>query len=401
MTDTPNLGLPFIEAAQAQKHVPHNEALRVLDTLVQLSVAASGLTSPPPTPAEGQRWIVAASATGAWSGHDNAVAVWPDAAWVFLAPASGWIAYDTGASRLLVFTGSAWDDAAAHLSTLQNMTLLGVGTTADTTNPFSAKLNNALWTARTAGEGGDGDLRYKMNKETTGDTVSLLMQTNFSGRAEIGLTGDDDLRVKVSSDGATWTDSLIFSAATGNISTSHDISATAITASGPLKTTNTTASSSTTSGALTVAGGIGVAGQLSGVNAFFKRPSSGLNTDVVYVQKPDSTALGLGGNNDTYIRFGTSSAGRFSFGAYNSGSGDQRIIFEAVNNFDLDFQHAGASLLRLKAGGGAGFSGPAGFNGSSPLTKPTVSGSRAGNAALASLLTALANYGLITDSTTS
>jgi len=40
-----------------------------------------------------------------------------------------------------------------------------------------------------------------------------------------------------------------------------------------------------------------------------------------------------------------------------------------------------------------------GFCNTSPIEKPTVSGSRGGNAALASLLTALENYGLITDST--
>ena len=39
-----------------------------------------------------------------------------------------------------------------------------------------------------------------------------------------------------------------------------------------------------------------------------------------------------------------------------------------------------------------------GFHASVPIAKPTVSGSRGANAALASLLTALANYGLITDS---
>lgn len=44
--------------------------------------------------------------------------------------------------------------------------------------------------------------------------------------------------------------------------------------------------------------------------------------------------------------------------------------------------------------------GPVGFNSTSPLTKPTVTGARDGNAALANLLTALAAYGLITDSTT-
>ena len=40
------------------------------------------------------------------------------------------------------------------------------------------------------------------------------------------------------------------------------------------------------------------------------------------------------------------------------------------------------------------------FWGATPIARPTVSGSKGGNAALASLLTALANAGLITDSTT-
>lgn len=39
-----------------------------------------------------------------------------------------------------------------------------------------------------------------------------------------------------------------------------------------------------------------------------------------------------------------------------------------------------------------------GFHGTAPIAKPTITGSRGGNAALASLLTALANYGIIVDS---
>lgn len=47
------------------------------------------------------------------------------------------------------------------------------------------------------------------------------------------------------------------------------------------------------------------------------------------------------------------------------------------------------------------FNGSAmGFNNATPVTKPTVTGAKGGNAALASLLTALASYGLVTDSTT-
>ena len=37
-TTTPRLGLPFIKAAQAQKHVSHNAALERLDSIVQLCV---------------------------------------------------------------------------------------------------------------------------------------------------------------------------------------------------------------------------------------------------------------------------------------------------------------------------------------------------------------------------
>lgn len=50
--------------------------------------------------------------------------------------------------------------------------------------------------------------------------------------------------------------------------------------------------------------------------------------------------------------------------------------------------------------GAAAFSSDVGFYGTVPITKRTITGSRGGNAALASLLTALAAYGLVTDSTT-
>ena len=41
------LNLPYIAAAQAQKHVTHNDALNVLDALVQLSVLSDTVSSPP------------------------------------------------------------------------------------------------------------------------------------------------------------------------------------------------------------------------------------------------------------------------------------------------------------------------------------------------------------------
>lgn len=212
---TPNLSLPQIAAAQAQKHVTHNEALAILDAVVQAAVADRDLTAPPVSPAEGQRWIVKPTATGDWAGHNNAVALWDGGAWNFYVPKAGWLVYVLDEGALVTWSGSAWINAVAAPTSLNNMTLLGVGTTADATNPLSAKLNNALFTAKGTGEGGDGNLRYKLNKEASANTLSLLFQDGYSGRAEIGLTGDDDFHFKVSPDGSTWNDALVLNRTSG------------------------------------------------------------------------------------------------------------------------------------------------------------------------------------------
>ena len=157
MTDTLHLGLPSIEAAQAQKHVTHNEALKILDALVMLSVADRDLSAPPGSPAAGERLIVKATGTGAFAGKDDQIAHFVDGGWLFYPPDTGWLCYVEDEELLLTWDGSAWQPT---IGKLQNLSLLGVGATADSTNPFSAKLNNALWVAKTVSEGGDGDLRY-------------------------------------------------------------------------------------------------------------------------------------------------------------------------------------------------------------------------------------------------
>jgi hypothetical protein len=216
MTDaTPNLALPELIAAQAQKHVTVNEVLRALDALVQLAVLDRDLASPPSEPSEGARWIVAPGASDAWGGHDGEVAAWQDGGWSFYPPQTGWLCYVVDEGALVAWTGSAWADAIFPPTTLNNMGSLGVGTAADETNPFSAKLNNALWVAKTVAEGGDGTLRYKMSKESADKTLSVLLQDNFSGRAEIGLVGSDDLTVKVSADGSAWHDAIVIDRSTG------------------------------------------------------------------------------------------------------------------------------------------------------------------------------------------
>ena len=58
MTDTsPILAMPYIQPSQAQKHVTHNEALSLLDVIVQLAVESAVLATPPATAVEGDRYM--------------------------------------------------------------------------------------------------------------------------------------------------------------------------------------------------------------------------------------------------------------------------------------------------------------------------------------------------------
>lgn len=215
---TPNLSLPLIEAAQSQKHVPHNEALFLLDALNQLSVGKRNVTIPPASPIEGDRLLVGANATGAFAGKSGTIATYLAGAWTFLTPRAGWRCYIVDEMRLAIYTGSEWVDATSLVRDLQNLTRLGVGTTADATTPLAMKLNAALFTAKGEGENGSGDLRFTLNKDSSAKTVSQLYQSNYGGRAETGLTGDDNFHIKVSADGGTWREALILDAASGAVS---------------------------------------------------------------------------------------------------------------------------------------------------------------------------------------
>ena len=109
MANSPNLGIGYLEANQSQKHVTTNEALLALDAIVQLSVLDKDLSAPPgTTPADGARYIVAASPTGLWAGKANYVAAWQDNAWRFYLPKAGWFAFIADESKIYTYSGSAW-----------------------------------------------------------------------------------------------------------------------------------------------------------------------------------------------------------------------------------------------------------------------------------------------------
>src|SRR5262245_30025312 len=110
MTDTPRLKLPAIEAAQAQKHVTHNESLALLDAFVQLAVESRNTAAPHGSPAEGDTYIVAATATGAWSGWDLMLAVFSGGAWIKLIPPAGTKAFVKDEHATVTYSDGIWRD---------------------------------------------------------------------------------------------------------------------------------------------------------------------------------------------------------------------------------------------------------------------------------------------------
>lgn len=82
--------------------------LRIGRFAFHLSVKDRDLATPPASPAAGDSYIVAASATGAWATHETKVAVWSGTAWVFGTPRLGWVAHIEDEQKLVAFRSGAW-----------------------------------------------------------------------------------------------------------------------------------------------------------------------------------------------------------------------------------------------------------------------------------------------------
>lgn len=234
-SETALLKLPYIMPSQAQKHVTHNEALRALDALIHLRVEDRGCETPPADPAEGQRHALGPAPTGAFSGQGGRIAAFQDGAWAFHQPREGWVVWDAAAAALIVFHDGDW----TPVFDLQNVSLVGINTTADATNRLAVASDATLLTHVGAGH------QLKVNKAAAGNTASLLFQSGWSGRAEMGLAGNDDFSVKVSPNGSAWTTALRVRASDGNIGIGAEPSSLRLSVVGPDGTIGSRATSNT------------------------------------------------------------------------------------------------------------------------------------------------------------
>lgn len=108
---TPNIALPLLMPGQAQKEFFVNQALGVLDALQSQTVVAS--QSQPPTNApEGSCFKVTATASHAWIGREDHLAVRIGGDWHFVSPRDGMRVFDNSAGHALLFQ-LGWQNAFA------------------------------------------------------------------------------------------------------------------------------------------------------------------------------------------------------------------------------------------------------------------------------------------------
>ncbi len=216
MTDTPRLSLPVIEAAQAQKHVTHNEALVLLDALVQLSVESRTLSVPPGSPAEGACYIPTAGASDDWSGWDGDIACYSGGGWLRVVPVPGCKAWLRDERLTLTYEDGVWRDGVALTAHGGRVTLRAkeeevtlTGASVDTADgAFIPTRAIALAVASRTTEAIAGATSYGVgvagNTAKFGDLLGVA-----EGSSNIGVIGPEgvyaDTPVRVTANGGNFT----------------------------------------------------------------------------------------------------------------------------------------------------------------------------------------------------
>lgn len=111
MSNTPSNGIPYVPQNTMDPAAGLNLALDVIDALLTPRVESMALSTPPVSPTNGQMWIVKAAGTGAWAGHDNALARYDAvaAAWDFYAAGvQAWQVINKADDAIYIFSSGAW-----------------------------------------------------------------------------------------------------------------------------------------------------------------------------------------------------------------------------------------------------------------------------------------------------
>lgn len=214
-TPGPNLGLVsgFGHGANGWDTDMDNN-LALLDALVNTTVVNMTTKAPPPNPAPGDRYVIAAGATGDWAGKDNQLAVFVKGVFVFYNPKVGTRVYDLSTKLFHYFDADGWalEPAGAAGG--------GGGGLADAPNDGKAYVRQGgAWVAlASAGGGGGSTPKLQVVQSAIGGNGAFAFPlAPIEGNVLVAFTVGNFIRPSLESD--SW-QRLIptqgFTAATGS-----------------------------------------------------------------------------------------------------------------------------------------------------------------------------------------
>ena len=184
----------------------------------QESVLDQDLATPPGSPSTGDRYIIAATATGAWTGQEEKITEWDGSSWIFSTPTEGFATWVEDEDRLYVYNDAHPAGTWVRFgSTISHDVLLDVSP--DDHHDQSHVL------ATTAGLGADhttSGLTIGQVLRASGTTAAAFAQLQHSDLGGVGIddhhardhaaahsdAGADE--IKVEDLGATSTDAALF-----------------------------------------------------------------------------------------------------------------------------------------------------------------------------------------------
>ena len=207
---TPNLSLRELTQNQTAPDVAHNEALQVLDTLVQCVVVDRRDTEPA-SPVSGDIYILGDSPSGTnWTGKTtDDIAYYYVDQWYYITPTIGWLVYNTGLSKHWKYTSSGWTEiTAASSSTVFSDDVFRIQDNTDNTKQLGFEVSNITTSTTRTITVPDSDVElFKDNlSATTAPTANDDNTVGYSiGSRWIDVTNDAVYTaVDVSTGAAIW-----------------------------------------------------------------------------------------------------------------------------------------------------------------------------------------------------
>ncbi len=201
MSFTANLKLSLLASQGADNVVRINEDLAILDVLVMPRVKNRTNTTPPGSPASGDAFIVADSASGAWLGKDGDIAWWNGTEWRYVDPEQGEQVYCIDEKAVLTRGTSKWysQSGEAEAAFRKNASSSSITTNAgvswdvsllDIANSRVFEFDSGNPTRLRILEDGDYEFTIQVTFNATGTVAWNSMQ----------------VRLQTSTDGTTWSD---------------------------------------------------------------------------------------------------------------------------------------------------------------------------------------------------